>query len=592
MTTKVVGSTSEGLIQYVDSVAELEALPSPTSGQEAIVQGVPFLYEDSNWIPSLGYVTPECYGAVGNAKDGNTDDIEALEDMVSSGYPFKLISGYAISRKLVINPVPESIGGDGYIYFTGSGETAVELGEATSNTTVKGKIRIYVERDSEDETDQNAGIEVINVFSSFLDLDSRSFYKGIKLAADDGVVAYNTIVVNRVQDSIISMEFAALGSTGYVNQNTIIGGRLGNATSSANDLKGVLYTNDSGAGINGNVFYNTSFEINNSGAGSSICFFGQSTTGEPDAGANTMFIGGRIEGPEYLIGGSVILSNNSFDFARAGYSETVAKDFIQPGSSLDLINNRFGLSNRTLVSNQGIKIASYNRQDVVQNTPGGTSYITAPSDGAFWWEDIFYNARPDSLGLGETIKSISADGFMGMLFDLSNIGHDFHRRIDLRVLNRNPGARVGIVCWDSGGNKLTGAGDCSHPFNATNGYFRTGQDLSVERGEVGVAFGPNVAYAFVGVVVGSAEADYYGVDYFVRGDSNIRQVTDTATYATLETATDLRLGTDKTPLSDIQPDAVTGDQEGAFCRKGDAVSTDPLGWYRTAAAWIPGPALP
>lgn len=61
---------------YVGSVAELEGLPSPSIGQEAIVSGSPFKYDGAAWVPSGGYITASAFGAVG---DGVTDDTEAFK---------------------------------------------------------------------------------------------------------------------------------------------------------------------------------------------------------------------------------------------------------------------------------------------------------------------------------------------------------------------------------------------------------------------------------------------------------------------------------------------------------------------------------
>lgn len=62
--TRVKGATI-----YVGSLAELEALPSPTTGQEAMVSGVPFKYDGAAWYPSAGYVTLRAYGAVGSGDE-------------------------------------------------------------------------------------------------------------------------------------------------------------------------------------------------------------------------------------------------------------------------------------------------------------------------------------------------------------------------------------------------------------------------------------------------------------------------------------------------------------------------------------------
>ncbi len=68
---------------YVGSVAELESLPSPITGQMADVQGGKFLYTGSDWEPK-NHIPIMAWDAAG---DGVADDTQPVLDAVSSGYP-------------------------------------------------------------------------------------------------------------------------------------------------------------------------------------------------------------------------------------------------------------------------------------------------------------------------------------------------------------------------------------------------------------------------------------------------------------------------------------------------------------------------
>ncbi|MAM85698.1 hypothetical protein [Marinobacter sp. UBA2678] len=79
-----------GATIFVDSVAELEALPDPIEGQESLVRGVPFKYSGSAWVPSLGFVSPFCYSGVG---DGVADDYLAVKTAKDTGYAVDYTGG-------------------------------------------------------------------------------------------------------------------------------------------------------------------------------------------------------------------------------------------------------------------------------------------------------------------------------------------------------------------------------------------------------------------------------------------------------------------------------------------------------------------
>ena len=66
-----------GATIYVESVAELEGLPSPRDGQQAVVHGASFVFDGaaSQWIAETP-VSVKSFGAIG---DGVADDGPAIQ---------------------------------------------------------------------------------------------------------------------------------------------------------------------------------------------------------------------------------------------------------------------------------------------------------------------------------------------------------------------------------------------------------------------------------------------------------------------------------------------------------------------------------
>ena len=86
---------------FVDTVAELQSWPSPISGQQALVSGVPFIYTGNTWTPSGNFVTPEIYGALG---DNIADDTTAWVDALNAGANVfgKVGATYKVTAPLIV----------------------------------------------------------------------------------------------------------------------------------------------------------------------------------------------------------------------------------------------------------------------------------------------------------------------------------------------------------------------------------------------------------------------------------------------------------------------------------------------------------
>jgi hypothetical protein len=102
--------------------------------------------------------------------------------------------------------------GPGVLFFTGSNEDAVVIGNENENTRLdfSAEFHLSVRRATENSSDQHTGIKLINIYSSKLFLSSFNFYRGIKLYSNNGKgVAYNQIYLNMVYNAVEGLELHA-----------------------------------------------------------------------------------------------------------------------------------------------------------------------------------------------------------------------------------------------------------------------------------------------------------------------------------------------------------------------------------------------
>ena len=169
------------------------------------------------------------YGAVG---DGVTDDTAAFNAAIA--YANALVSPkltinngtYLVSSTIQFDlPNFSSIEFIGSI-LTASGSPAVRIGSATLNKTGYYITGLKVSRSAIDTSGGTTGVEIRNVYGSYIDIVSvRNFNYGVKCYADvgNGGISYNEIHLGRIEDNRYNLYLLSTG-VGYVNENVFVGG--------------------------------------------------------------------------------------------------------------------------------------------------------------------------------------------------------------------------------------------------------------------------------------------------------------------------------------------------------------------------------
>ena len=190
-----------------------------------------FINDNSNGILSV-----KDFGAKG---DGVTDDTAAFNAAIA--YANALVSPkltinngtYLVSSTIQFDlPNFSSIEFIGSI-LTASGSPAVRIGSATLNKTGYYITGLKVSRSAIDTSGGTTGVEIRNVYGSYIDIVSvRNFNYGVKCYSDvgNGGVSYNEIHLGKIEDNRYNLYLLSTG-VGYVNENVFVGGSYNHTTS-------------------------------------------------------------------------------------------------------------------------------------------------------------------------------------------------------------------------------------------------------------------------------------------------------------------------------------------------------------------------
>ena len=216
---------------------------------------------------TLGYVTPQMFGAVG---DGLTDDyisiVKAIKHCTEtkSTLVFPKAQGYYISAGLTFNGEFDVIMETSIIY-EGDG-TALHIGE-TSKTIGNRKLVLMVTSNKTEYTANSRGIVIVNANQSDIFIrHCRGFEKNIVFIGDGGGFAYNTIRFGFIYDSLVLLTLSNANG-GWCNENSFYDGRFGvfSNASYKDKIIGILLTSENNYYNNNNRFYNHSLESINKG---------------------------------------------------------------------------------------------------------------------------------------------------------------------------------------------------------------------------------------------------------------------------------------------------------------------------------------
>jgi len=559
------------------------------------------------------------FGAVADW-DGlvGTDNTAAIQEAIDFGDPVYIPEGDFAFGSKITNPDMVPIHGPGRLYFTGSGEHAFVFGAADGfshvyNSTMQSNI--YLERATKDWTDQFGGVCLFNTEGHQLTIHSRKFYYPIYLQGFDKGCTFNNYYIKLAGDGVSQILMHANGTNGWVNQNNIYGGRLftESTSTSASNISGIEFKTDSVSIINGNTFYNPSFELYNIGAGVTQCFKGSGNIASGIIAIENKLVSGRIELTDYVLGGNGV-SQNDFDFAATEYSPSSADTILNPddnASRLELIQNDFDLLTGRLGLDEPKTIASLNKTNMVTQQPGGAELGCKPARGCIYKAStidnfVFHDA---SIGLKhDSITNSSSSVIVGFLLDLRNVNEDYTATVNLKAITNSAGGRFAVACYDASYNLLEVSNvHTNMNFFSGNGLFSSGEDMTLGASEQQLAFGSGVSYAIVGVAGGatpspgsvSTSADIRSLEIFAYGRADISICYDQQAVAgigvtTVNSVAVAPIIDTDTPLATQAPLApVAGNSYpvGLDVINADPVTTEASGWVRGTGTWLAKAAL-
>ena len=554
-----------------------------------------------------GFADIKAFGAAEGASDAANST--AIQAAIDYAIPVKISDGsFTFDTGLTnIDIIP--IFGQGKLIFSGSGEDAFVFGGTATFHISQSSMpsNIWVERATSDWSDQFGGVVLDNAFHMSLTVKIDDFYHGLKLRGTNSGCNYNKIFIDSIEQCQSHLVLHA-ATGGNCNESTFIGGRFHNdqSTSSANDIHGIEFIKDSSNIVNGHLFLNPSIELNNIGAGSSSAFHGSTGTAETLIAQRNRIQGYRIEGTEFLLSG-IGIKENFFESTYDGANITTVREFLNGDTELDnrtLANNRFTFARPNIYSDRPYEIARIGRENVVHNEDGSANeFATAPAIGAVWDESAAtWLKRVRAVTNHDNfVMSLGANvDVWGVLFDMTSVQESHIKRMDLKLHTDTDGGRFIAVCFDSSFTLLSAGEECSLVFFGTANYYRAGSDTTVDASERTITFGPNVAYAFVGVANGTAAQTVQSLSYHVLAQADIKIVYDSDLYDDISQANggganlhpcyaSSRPRSEKMPEI---PNAGNSYPEGLFCDNDITVEAGGAGVAYTIIGWKFDTAIP
>jgi hypothetical protein len=493
---------------------------------------------------SLANITD--FGAVEGLASAAINTI-AIQAAINSGKGILIPVGDWYFDATLTNPDIHPVTCYGKLIYTGNpDDNAFEFGAADATAHQQSHAHInslYVESNTQSDFTgtHGAGIALINVYNGQFSFGSKYFRVGVLMEGNERGCTYNQVTINRIQDAEIALSLHSTGVGGYVNENVFWGGRFQANGSHVGNTIGVSFSaTAAGSILNNNIFYKPSFELINAGAGSAVCFSGDNAT------LNSVY-GCRMEMTGFFLGGSI--SNNNFEVTRSEFGTAELTDMLLPTTDNDLptlvANNIYGDIGEEMYIRSADKMISIGRSNVAGYTTGGAvAQVQAPARGVL----LSAGATPSfdtrvTAGLQKDhIVLSSGIVALGCVFDLRKVQVDYRKRIDIKFNLEADGGRMAVQCWDSAGNLLAPAGvgyvdnkyvNIGYRIAASYEWYVQEGDRTVARSEERVCFGTDVAYAFIGIVAGTAPAKVKMIEYYTYSISDIIPVSDEATMTTL-----------------------------------------------------------
>lgn len=549
---------------------------------------------------SLSLVSVLEHGADPDADDNAAAVQAAIDAAEVAGMGVLVPAGTFDYASGLTNPAAVPIVCVGTLRFTGSGEHALTIGDEGAQVIAAGTLPsvLRVQRAAQDWTDAFAGIRVLNLYEWHATIHVSDFECGLVLEGLGEGCAYNRITLQRAYGCRVGIRFYS-NAAGWCNDNAILGGRIGNlqATSSALNVHGFEFLGSSAISVpNGNKVHDTSIELYNVGAGYTSAMHGRFTTGTR-SGQNNVLDNLRIEQTEYWVSGDGFggTAPNVIGINYLGPNESLSANLLNgdtAAAQLVLVQNRFIVNTAPLGAQEPIRIAGFDRRNVV----AVSTNVWRPARGASWRRSTTSLANTCAGTIDdEGIQITNADG-LAVVLDLRNCTRDFQRMITAKAQVRATGGRFYCVLWDSSRTLLTAAEHCSLTFNGSTNYYRTGSDMTADAAETNIAFSDSVAFALVGVASGTVGANISSFDVFALGMADIRPLLGAVEWNALSStpATIAPIDTGD-PIANATP-SVPGTAShvptGTICRNVEPASGEASAWIYTGSAWLPLANIP
>lgn len=330
-------------------------------------------------------LTPEDFGATGDGVADDLAELQALHDYcASNGVPYRYPGKtYHIGAgTLTIKSSGDASAATITATASNGGGTptkAVVVGSTGTSDEIF-RIRVLlpkVTNSSKTTTgwtgfDQSIGVEISNLYESVvINRMVRGFGFGIKMTSVDTGCVYNEIFIGTLQDNRKNLQIAPGGTTGWVNENTFIGGRYQHQSAEGTNVAGVMniYIVDSTTSSpNNNVFLRPCIE-GNVAAYHLWCEGGQNQfiSGRYEASPCNVHFKGANSGDNMIVGG---YNPQAITFSYGGVSNLEKRQLllsprqsIQGGTGVSL-----ALTNTSSTGSTGRHIAGYDPAYDVLNT--------------------------------------------------------------------------------------------------------------------------------------------------------------------------------------------------------------------------------
>jgi len=205
---------------------------------------------------------------------GVADSTTAIQAAINAATAAKQrvvgIGTYKISAKVVIKCDADFSQATFNVYSTPSIAVEVSTGSAANPTDILFNSVIWLPKRIENMTKpttgwagQGIGVRTVNLYScEIFSGNIVGFATGLQMTAYSEGNVYNNIYLGHLQNNMVNLALTPGDSTGYVNENVIIGGRYSQYTTEGTNVTGVrhILISKADSTVNNNLFIKPSVE--------------------------------------------------------------------------------------------------------------------------------------------------------------------------------------------------------------------------------------------------------------------------------------------------------------------------------------------